>query len=409
MTGSQRDMSLRRSITLVVCCITLLSSTARADEDQPQPQPQPEEHTIAFELAGDRVIVRDGNKERPLNVGCTARSFTSKGTRAYVLCGASTIVMIDAMPEPHVSLRERLLDRILSLTTIDGVVSARSDAGVKPLAEYSVAPSSAPPELPVEAPVKKPRRRYYGSEDYALRKKQEVPPVRGFEIDATATGGVGVDNIAGAFTTLDAAFIYRFDVPFSIAGYATVGAATGAFDGGEANVGPRGGDVQVATSEAVISVDAPVVAVGLGIGVGLLDNGYNVEPLFVLRGRIGEVDTFEFRWHMAFATSGPTIIGVFGGALEFRLSPAWWIGAEAELGNLRYGRFMGSVRRRLVAQKDHKGSTLDLRAGIGLAYVHSSSECNTSFSNINRSTSECIGTNTDYLGPAVSIGLVFRP
>lgn len=395
-----------RLFTTILACAALSASVtrgARADGDEAPPPP-------AFELAADRVIVRRGPVERTVRIGCVAHSFTSLGTRAYVLCGASTIIIVDAaQPVPQIMARARLVDHILSLTTIDGVVSARSASGVKPLNEYAAAPPYAveQPDAPLEAPPK-PRRRYY--DDAQRPKPIRIPPITGLELGATATGGLGFDNIVGAFTMLDASLVYRFDVPFSLSGYATVGAATGAFDNGLAGIGPRGGDVQLATAEAIVSIEAPIVAVGIGLGVGMMDTGYEVEPLFVTRGRVGEVDGFDFRWHMSFATSGRTIIGALGGSLEFRLTEKWWLGTEAEFSDLRYGRFMLTARHRLLAQKDHQGPTFDLRLGAGVAYVQSSSDCGqNNFLTTSTSDSECIGTNTDYLGPAFSLGLVFRP
>ena len=93
---------------------------------------------------------------------------------------------------------------------------------------------------------------------------------------------------------------------------------------------------------------------------------------------------------------------------EFPMVKDWWIGADAELGNLRYGRFMVDVRHRLSG-KGPRG-TLDLRMGLGLAYVQTSPACVTQFntSGFNGDT-DCVGTNTDYLGPALSLGLVWRP
>ncbi len=377
---------------------------ARADGD---------EEAVVFELAGDGVIVRShGTDEKTVHVGCVARSFASQGSRAWVLCGTATVVTIDATPEPHIVLRQRYGTRFVSLTTIEGVVSARTTQGVKPLDQYAVATDAETPEPPPTHRVHHQIR--YAHDDDVARQIPPPPselPVTGLEIDATASGGVGTDNFVGAWSTLDAAFIYRFKFPLSIAAYGLIGAGTGGFDNGNEQTGPNGGDVQVATGEALISLDTSVFAIGVGVGVGLFERAYDVEPLFVTRGRIGEVDALEFRWHMAFATGGNSLLGAVGGALEFRLNPRWWLGAEAEFGNLRYGRVMLDVRRRMIAQRDHKGATLDLRMGIGLAYVETSSNCTTPTQPQNDPTvdAECIGTNIDYLGPALSFGLVFRP
>jgi hypothetical protein len=392
-----------------IACVAFFTRSARADGDEPEKKnaADPSE----FELAGDGVVVRVGDHEQTLKVGCVARSFAASGSRAYVLCGMATVVTIEAKGGPndlpHIVVRARYDARFISLTMIQGVISARTATGVKPLDEYLLAPANARDEV-----IRPPRHARFDEPSTYVR-PPPPPPITGFEIDATATGGIGVDTFPGASVTLDAAFVYRFDVPFSIAAYGVVGAATGSFDNGQATFGPSGGDVQIATGEALVSLDLPVFAIGIGGGVGMLDDGYEVEPLFVTRGRIGRVDAFEARWHMAFATSGRTVLGELGGSLEFRLDAKWWLGVEAEFGNLRYGRAMLDVRRRLVAPKDHKGATVDLRAGLGLAVVHTSSDCalNDEFgqSPPAGSIDECIGTNADYLGPAVSLGLVFRP
>jgi len=412
--GHARGFSTRRGAIVASFAIAIATAPrARADEDQPKPDAKQEEPAIAFELAGDGVIVRATDEEKTVKVGCTARSFASSGSRAYVLCGASTVVTIDAKPEPHVVQRQHFTERFLSLTIVDGAVAARGPDGVKPLDRYTV--DESPDVEATTAPP--PRRRHvirYGSASDARAAAPRLapiePPITGFEIDAKATGGIGVDNFVGVSSTLEAAFTYRFTAPLSIAAYGVLGAATGAFDNGIETTGPNGGDVQVAVGEILLSVDAAMFAIGAGVGVGMFERGYDVEPLVAARGRIGEIDGFDFRWHFSVATGGRTALGAAGGSMEFRLNRSWWLGAEAELGNLRYGRVMLDVRHRVIEKKNQKGPTVDLRAGIGLAYVETSSDCGSvDTQNTTLAANECLGTNTDYLGPAVSIGIVFRP
>ena len=376
------------------CIVLAIAGAARAEgDDQDQPQGP------AFELAGSAVIVRDSSGETPVRVGCTPRSVASVETKAYALCGESTIVVVDAAPTPHVAERFPVAARIVSLTVIDGVISARTAAGVKPLAQYPRrrletldAPRAATPWWTRARGASRPK-----------------PPerVQGLELDLNETSDLGVDGQVGVTSVFDAAVVWRASVPLSLAAYGVFGAATGGFDQGDRTFGPRGGDVQIAVGEAVIGVDTRYVGFSFGAGAGMFERGYQVEPLVVARGRFGPVDEFSFTWHTSFATSGNTLLGVIGGALEFRLAHRWWMGADAELGNLRYGRFMGDLRYRV---RDGKSGTLDLRGGLGLAYVESSADCNTTFTKQGfAGDTECLGTNTDYLGPAVSLGIVWRP
>jgi hypothetical protein len=235
-----------------------------------------------------------------------------------------------------------------------------------------------------------------------------VPPhprdIRGLEIDLAGTGALGFDGPTGVSGLLQGAFIYRLPFPLALSAYGTVGAGTASFDPGNRNTGPVGGDIQVATGELLVSLDSRYVAFGIGVGAALMDDGDDVEPLVVFRGRFGEIDQFEVTWHVAFATGGTTAAGVFGGALEFRVAPTWWAGADAELGNERYGRFMLDLRHRLKGDGHH--NTVDLRLGRGRAVVHSTPSCTTSTTSTDV---ECLGTNVDYLGPGASIGLVWRP
>jgi hypothetical protein len=199
----------------------------------------------------------------------------------------------------------------------------------------------------------------------------------------------------------------RFPFGLSIAAYGTFGAATGAFQTGVRQTGPFGGDVQIATGEALIGLDTRYFALLIGSGAALTDFGMNVEPVFALRGRAGRVDGFSFAWHTAFV-AGPNAFDAFGGTLEFPVTKRFWFGVEGEVSNVRNGRFMIDLRQRL-SPKNEK-STLDLRASVGLGYVHTNPFCQTSQTpNGFQGDTVCVGTNADYLGPAVSLGLVWRP
>ncbi|HEY1956192.1 MAG TPA: hypothetical protein VGH28_11270 [Polyangiaceae bacterium] len=372
------------------CIAFAIAGAARADGDDAKPP--------AFELAQDAVIVRDARGETVVNVGCAPRSFTSAGTKAYALCGQRTVVVVDAEPTPHVERRIPIDARIVSLTVIDGVISARTSTGVKPLDQYPVGSLDAPPP---RAPTA-----WWAHMHGASRPK---PPerVQGLELTLDGTADIGVDGQVGVASVFDAAVVWRPSVPILLAAYGVFGAATGAFDPGDRNLGPRGGDMQVAVGEAVVGVDTRYVGFAFGAGAGMFERGYQVEPLIVARGRFGPVDEFSFTWHTSFATGGQTILGVIGGAVEFRIARRAWMGADAELGNLDYGRFMVDARVRV---RDGKSGTVDLRAGVGLAYVESSADCQTVTTKQGfAGDTECIGTNTDYLGPAVSVGVVFRP
>ena len=232
--------------------------------------------------------------------------------------------------------------------------------------------------------------------------------MRGFEADVGTTGGVGLDGPAGVSSVFDAAVAYRFQAPLALAAYGTFGAATGPFDTGDRTTGPRGGDVQLAVFEAVLGYDARYVALAAGSGAGLFDLGGEVEPLLVTRGRFGALDQIAFTWHASFGLQG-TVIGVLGGDLEFRLSTRFWLGVDAELGNLRYGRFFADARYRLSGRGPR--DVVDLKLGLGLAYVRTTSACTSAFDP--RGTgipdTECFGTNVDYLGPAASVGVLWRP
>jgi len=194
----------------------------------------------------------------------------------------------------------------------------------------------------------------------------------------------------------------------SLAAYGNFGAGTGSFDPGSRNTGPFGGDVQLASFEAHIGLDMRWYALSIGFGAGLREQGYDTEPIFAVRGRGGEVDGFTFTWHSSFMIHGPNAFGVLGGMLEFPLTKVWWLGADAELGNLRYGRFMVDLRHRLAG--NGYGGTFDVRLGAGLSYLQTSASCDTPFSNgVTQGDTECLGTNTDYLGPAASLGFIWRP
>ena len=355
---------------------------------------------FAFELAEDTIIVREDTTETLVKVGCEPRSFTSTADKAYALCGSRTIVEVDALPTPHVALRTFIAERVISLTVIDGVLDVRTSAGVKPLAEY-------PPV--VARPIE---RRPFADASDAWRAQQHVRPppprVTGVELDFGDTVSPGLDGPAGVTSVFDAAFVWRPEIPISISAFGTFGAATGEFQTGDRNFGPRGGDVQIAVGEALLGVDTRYVAFSFGAGAAMFERGYAVEPLIVARGRFGALDELAFSWHTSFATSGPTLLGVLGGVLEFRLARRAWLGADVELGNLRYGHFMGDLRVRVHG--DGPRGTLDLRMGLGLAYVESSADCNSQRGPVPPSgETECLGTNVDYLGPAASLGLVFRP
>ncbi len=377
-------------------------------QDTPQvqpevPQPKPDVKTVAFELAGDSVIVRTGDQEQTLKIGCYAQSFTSLDTKAYALCAPSTVVFIDASPAPHVVERRALAARVLSLTVLNGAAAARTATGVKPLDEYAVLPPNTElgpaPRLVLHAPK-------YWTEPKALALPPPEP--RGLEINLRGTGGLGFDGPTAVSGLIDAGFTYRFKAPWFIAAYGTFGGATAAFDPGTRDTGPLGGDVQVAVGEALVGLDARFVAFGTGWGVALSAHGYDVEPVLTFRGRVGERDGFEFNWHISFMTGGPDAAGSYGGSLEFRLASRWWLGVEAEFGSERYGRFMFDVRRRVSG--DGGRGTVDVRAGFGLGLVKTDATCTSAFNTtLGSGDMECVGTNADYVGPALSLGIVWRP
>ncbi len=385
---------MRGSSTLAALCLAVsIAATARAqDESTP---------TVAFELAGDAVIVRVGDTEKPIKVGCTPRSFASSAKTAYALCAPNVVVIVEAEPEPHVAERRPIGVNIVSLAVTDGLVYARSDTGLKPLSEYPVARAGAHGKSrgPVfeawspPAPQKLPKR---------------PPPITGLEVNLAGTAGVGVDAVPGPFGLVDASLIGRFPFGLSLSAYGTAGAGTGNFLNGTRQTGPFGGDIQVAVAEVLLGFDSRWFALAVGSGGAMTEHGYDVEPLFVIRGRAGEVDGFTFTWHNSFAVQGPNAMGVIGGAIEFPVSKRLWLGMDVELGALRYGRFMMGLRQRLSPRGET--STIDLRASVGLAYVHSSSFCQTPLTNTGfTGDTECVGTNADYLGPGVSLGFVWRP
>jgi hypothetical protein len=385
------------------CIAFALAGAARAD-DAAQPPP-----AVAFELAGTAIIVRDAAGETLVPIGCEPRSFASTAEAAYALCGESTVIVVAAKPDPHVVERRFVDARIVSLTVVGGVVSARTLEGVKPLDDYPrgyPGASATPHRRRHDVVLYAPGEGMSGVPHDALA----PPPARvhGFEARLAGTTGPGFDGPVGVFATFDASLVYRFDVPFSVSAYGTFGAATGEFQQGDRNFGPRGGDVQVAVGEALVGVDTRVVGFSFGAGSGMFERGYDVEPLIVARGRFGPIDELAFTWHTSFATGGTTLLGVLGGAIDFRVIPSLWLGADAELGNLRYGRFMLDARYRL--RGEGASGTLDLVGGLGLAYVESSALCDSNLAPSGSSgDTECLGTNVDYLGPALSLGVMWRP
>jgi hypothetical protein len=393
---------MRGSSTAIALCVALFAANALADDDQAEKTPE-----ATFELAGPAVIVHSGDVEQTVRVGCTAASFVALGNTAYVLCAPNVIVVIDAMPKPRVLQRRALARHIVSLSVKDGVVMARTDSGVKPLDE--IPPSTAPALVVVSE----------GSRSYEPRPQRKTPPkpqVTGLEISLLGTAGVGVDATPGAFTFFDASVVQRFPFGLSFAAFGNFGAGTGSFDPGSRSTGPFGGDVQAASFEAHIGLDMRAFALSIGFGAGMREQGYDVEPLFAVRGRGGEVDGFSFTWHSSFVIQGPNAFGALGGMLEFPVTRTWWLGADAELSNLRYGRFMVDLRHRFAGTGT--SGTFDVRVSAGLAYLQTSASdssnkepCgNTSFSNGGpQSDTECLGTNADYLGPAVSLGFIWRP
>jgi hypothetical protein len=326
-------------------------------------------------------------------------------------------VVVDAQPTPRVLERHALSGHVVSLTVIDGVVSARSAAGVKPLVDYEH-PAATVTALPHERRLSLHAPQYWADQPQPVVAK--ATEVHGVELGLVVTGGIGVASPVAAFSLFDASFVYRSPALLYVAAYGTFGAGTAAFDAGTISTGPVGGDVQVAVGEAVIGIDTRFVAAGIGAGVAMMEDGYDIEPLVVLRGRVGDRDRFAVSWHFAFAAGGPTPIGMFGGMLEFRLGSRWWLGVEAELGNEGYGRFMLDARHRLMGDGGHR--TLDLRLGAGLAYIATSSNavvtpsngatpnmpCLTQFEQ-GGTEGSCLGTTTNYFGPALSLGLVWRP
>jgi hypothetical protein len=398
---------MRGSSTALALCLALFAPPALADGDAEKPEKAPE---ASFELAGNAVIVRSGDVEQTVRVGCTPVSFVAVANTAYLLCAPNVVVIIDALPKPHVLQRRALAAHLVSLSVKDGAVMGRTDTGLKPLDE--IPPSSAPALVVVSE----------GSRSYTpfhpRKKTPPKPPISGVEIDLLGTGGVGVDTNPGPFAFFDASLVGRFPFGLALAAYGNFGAATGPFNVGTRSTGPFGGDVQLASYEGHVGLDVRWFAISIGFGAGMREQGYAVEPLFAIRGRGGEIDGFSFTWHTSFVIQGPNAFGVLGGMLEFPVTKTWWLGADAELGNLRYGRFMVDVRHRL-AGADGKGGTFDIRASAGLAYVQTSAADKSSgstqpcfegfFGTGSPTDTECLGTNTDYLGPAVSLGFVWRP
>jgi hypothetical protein len=399
MTASYEDISfLRRFSTAFALCLGLFAwpSAARADEPAPE---------VSFELAGNTVIAHVGDTEKTIPIGCTAVSFASLGGTGYALCPPNVVVVIETAPEPHIVERRALAKHLVSLTVKDGVVMGRSETGLAPLADYPRVQGGRPPIMRI-AP--EPWRAYEFVSTHHARPKPVKPQIDGPEISILGTAGVGVDSIPGPFGFLDVAVVERFPFGLALAAYGNFGAATGSFDAASRSTGPFGGDVQLASGEAHIGLDSRFFAFSIGFGAGLREEGYDVEPIFAIRGRGGELDGFTFTWHTSFMIHGPNAFGALGGMLEFPIVNDWWIGADAELGNLRYGRFMADLRHRVSGKGPH--GTLDVRMGLGLAYVQTSSQCDTPFTNTGFSgDTECLGTNTDYLGPALSLGLVWRP
>jgi hypothetical protein len=393
---------MRGSSTAIALCLALFAAPALADGDDAEKKPD-----ISFELAGAAVIVKTGDVEQTVRVGCTPASFAAVASTAYVLCAPNVVVVIDALPKPHVLQRRALASHVISLTVKDGTVIARTESGQKPLDD--IPPSSTPalvvvPEWSRSFPdIARPRR----------KEAPPKPPVSGLEVNVLGTAGAGVDTNPGAFGYVDASLIGRFPFGLSLAVFGNFGAGTGTFDPGSRATGPFGGDVQLASFEAHVGLDMRWFAISMGFGAGLREAGYDTEPIFAIRGRGGEIDGFTFTWHSSFLIHGPNAFGVLGGMLEFPVTKTWWLGADAELGNLRYGRFMVDLRHRLSGTGTH-GGTFDLRMSAGLAYVQTSavradtpSERCTDFSTGGQI--ECLGSNSDYLGPAVSLGFVWRP
>jgi hypothetical protein len=390
MTGSY--MGIRSSKALAFC-IALAASVAgsraaRADDAAAPTAP-------SFALSGDALVVRGPSGETRVELGCTSRSFAAVRTFAYVLCAPNVVVVIDADPTPHVVERHVVTVRIEALFVDRGTVEAVTGTGVLPLAAYWKRHAHAPAGH---------RRR-----PAPFRAPEPPPRVEDLEARLSTTVGPGLDGPAGAFSLFDLSLVDRVGPAFLVGAYGTLGAATGAFDPGTSATGPRGGDVQVAVGEGVVGIDTRWVAFAFGAGGGLFEHGYEVQPLIVARGRVGPVDEIAFDWHASFGFSGPTLIGALGGTLEFRVTTRWWLGTEAELGNLRYGRFLVGLRHRLLGVGP--AHVVDLRFAVGLAYVKSSADCNTALTGRGTPTgdTDCTGTNVDDLGPAASIGLVFRP
>jgi len=394
---------MRGSSTAIALCLALFAAPALADDEQAEKTPD-----VSFELAGSAVIVRTGEVEQTVRVGCTPASFAALGNTAYVLCAPNVVVVIDALPKPHVLQRRALAKHVISLSVKDGAVIARTETGLKPLDE--IPPSSAPALVVVPE---------WSRSFEITRSRKKVappkPPVSGLEVNVLGTAGAGVDTTPGPFGFIDASLVGRFPFGLALALYGNFGAGTGSFDPGSRATGPFGGDVQLASFEAHVGLDMRWFAISAGFGAGLDERGYDVAPLFSIRGRGGEIDGFTFTWHTSFVTQGgaPSALGVLGGMIEFPITRTWWLGADAELGNLRYGRFMVDIRHRLAGDGYH--GTFDVRASVGLAYLQTSaSQADSSnqpcedFSN-SAGQFECVGSNTDYLGPAVSLGFVWRP
>jgi hypothetical protein len=292
----------------------------------------------------------------------------------------------------------------VSLSVKDGVVMARTPTGLKPLDE--IPPSATMVGVPTATTTTTDERPY--EIDRPRRSKPLKPQITGFEMGVLATAGVGVDTIPGVFTFVDVSLIERFPFGLLLSAHGNFGAGTGSFDAGSRQTGPFGGDVQLATFEALLGFDTRYFALSIGAGAALRQEGYDTKPLFAIRGRGGEVDGFTFTWHASFSIESPDAFGVFGGMLELPLTRTWWIGTDAEIGSLRYGRFMVDLRHRFAGTG--YGGTFDVRVSAGLALMRSVADCNQPLSNgVSPNDTECLGTNSDYLGPAVSLGFLWRP
>jgi hypothetical protein len=341
-------------------------------------------------------------------MGCTPTQVVRTKDRAFVLCPSSLVVVVSLTPTPHIEQRRPMRHHVAGLAAEGDAVFVRFEGDVT---SWPIDDAAAPPETQPELDRVLPM--FQAPEQTTA--PPEHPRVGRFEMTLAGTGEIGVGGTKGAGGVFDASVVYRTSAPFMVGAFGTFGAGTGSFDAGSVFTGPKGGDLQVAVGEVVVGVDSRYVEFDVGPGAALYASGYDVVPLFAMRGRFGRRDRFDFTWHASFAINAPSQfcvtcqsvqLGVMGAALQFRLSPGWWLTLDGAFGNLRYGRMMLDLRHRIRGSGSH--DTLELQGGLGLAMVESSASCDNNLSVPNATTTTCHGSNAQYIGPAATFGVLWR-